>query len=342
MRRVAVRYAAVCLLLCVLFMTSGCEQLEELFAEPSPVPTATPAPSPTPTVEPSPTPTAEPTPSPVPTPTPLPVWEGLLGWEYADRFCFTDYVSTKTEFRTDAVSITVTEYKEQKSVYSGSSLVSYVADIYVRDASLIRRGYTEGGFENGVHRSAVKIAATLNAVLAISGDYVTKGQDGFLIRDGEIILDSGEYKRDIAVLYRDGSMKTYAPEEIDPEAIMTGDPWQSWCFGPSLLDENGQVKESYNIVFNTDGKNPRCAIGYYEPGHYCFVVVDGRQKGYSMGVSIKGLAELMRDLGCRSAYNLDGGLTAQMVFQGKRVNSPPSNRSLIEMTYVECPPICVG
>ena len=64
--------------------------------------------------------------------------------------------------------------------------------------------------------------------------------------------------------------------------------------------------------------NPRSAIGYYEPGHYCFVVVDGRQSGYAKGMSIPELAALFEELGCTKAYNLDGGGSAVMVFNHKR------------------------
>ena len=55
-------------------------------------------------------------------------------------------------------------------------------------------------------------------------------------------------------------------------------------------------------------------MGYYEPGHYCFVIVDGRQSGYSAGLLIPELAQLFEDLGCTCAYNLDGGGSAVMTF----------------------------
>ena len=62
-----------------------------------------------------------------------------------------------------------------------------------------------------------------------------------------------------------------------------------------------------------------------EPGHYLFVVIDGRQKHYSDGMTLKGTAELAQRLGCRLAYNLDGGETSQMSFMGERVNHPYDN-----------------
>jgi hypothetical protein len=52
--------------------------------------------------------------------------------------------------------------------------------------------------------------------------------------------------------------------------------------------------------------NPRTALGVISPLHYLFIVSDGRTDE-STGLSLLQLAELMKELGCRTAYNLDGG-----------------------------------
>lgn len=67
-------------------------------------------------------------------------------------------------------------------------------------------------------------------------------------------------------------------------------------------------------------RNPRTAVGMISEGHYVFVVVDGRQAGYSRGMYLDELAELMRGLGCQEAYNLDGGASVTMYFKGEVVN----------------------
>jgi hypothetical protein len=90
-----------------------------------------------------------------------------------------------------------------------------------------------------------------------------------------------------------------------------------WSFGPPLLDENGNTMKSYNVSTAVSFPNPRSAIGYYEPGHCCFVLVDGRQDGYSKGMTIPELAQVFQDLGCKAAYNLDGGGSAVMMFDHK-------------------------
>ena len=68
--------------------------------------------------------------------------------------------------------------------------------------------------------------------------------------------------------------------------------------------------------------NPRSGWGYYEPGHYCFVQCDGRQDGYSIGMTLDEFAALFGELGVKEAYNLDGGQSSEMVFNGETVNKP--------------------
>ena len=97
-----------------------------------------------------------------------------------------------------------------------------------------------------------------------------------------------------------------------------------WKFGPKLLDADGVPMTTFNTSSPIKWENPRSAIGYYEPGHYCFVVVDGRQDGYSRGLKIEELAKLFADLGCKAAYNLDGGASAVMTFNDA-IYSRPSN-----------------
>ena len=82
---------------------------------------------------------------------------------------------------------------------------------------------------------------------------------------------------------------------------------------------------------------PRSALGYYEPGHYCFVVVDGREKGHSVGMYLAELAQLFEDLGCTSAYNMDGGGSASLTFQGEYFSKPSEVRSIGDILLIAEP-----
>lgn len=70
-------------------------------------------------------------------------------------------------------------------------------------------------------------------------------------------------------------------------------------------------------------RHPRTAIGFDEQNtRMYFIVVDGRQAGYSVGMSLQELAEFMLELGCTQAINLDGGGSSTMVIRGEVVNRP--------------------
>ena len=87
--------------------------------------------------------------------------------------------------------------------------------------------------------------------------------------------------------------------------------------------------------------NPRTAIGIVDPLHYVFVVSDGRTKA-SEGLSLRELAQIMQELGVKTAYNLDGGGSSTMVFQGRVVNNPTTNgkrvseRSVSDIVCIAC------
>lgn len=117
-------------------------------------------------------------------------------------------------------------------------------------------------------------------------------------------------------------MKTFTPSEFDAQQAIQDGAWQSWVFGPSLLDEAGKAKTDFITWDYIRESHPRTAIGYYEPGHYCLLVVDGRQKDYSRGMFLTELSKLFESLGCKAAYNLDGGHCSFMVKDGVVVSHP--------------------
>lgn len=279
-------------------------------------------PEPLGTVERQPTPTtqaAEETalPMEVPPPTPEP-WSVRFAEQFSETAMWEEL-----SYHGPALSVTVTPYEHPEAF---PRLSYYVADVYVADLSLFRTGFPAAG----TFDSAEGIAAANGAVLAVNGDSMLTQRDGFLVRNGEIykqIPNSG----DLCVLYYDGVMEICPPEGYTVEEILAREPYQIWQFGPSLLDEDGSARESFNISSVLQELHPRTALGYYEPGHYCLVVVDGRQPGYSDGADIHTLAQIMSSLGCKLAYNLDGGASSRMVFAGKTVNRPSGDRYINDM-----------
>lgn len=90
------------------------------------------------------------------------------------------------------------------------------------------------------------------------------------------------------------------------------------------LVKNGHNIAKDNEVFigNTNIPNPRTIIGITYDNKVIIKVIDGRQLGYSYGISGKEAGDIMIEEKCKEAIYLDGGASSTMVFEGKVVNSP--------------------
>ncbi len=349
-----VRRAAT-LLLATLVLLCGCTASAQVAVtatpEPSPAPTATatavPTPRPTPTAQvltmPPVTsaataePTAPPTPPPtaIPTATPKPTPAGLCGGRYPDRFT-EEPVLTDTSYQSEDLAIFLSKVYDETSF---SSFVTYfVADIYVQDVTLLKTAPAGRDFTSPLAGAVKQIAQNNDALFAASGDYYAHSMQALVIRNGVSYNDHPATRFQSCVLFRDGTMAFYAPEELDVPTLLAAGAWQGWTFGPSLLDDDGQPLDKMPSTYiGVNDLNPRCMLGYYEPGHYCLVVVDGRQpsKRYSNGLTLLELSRLAHDLGCTKAYNLDGGQSAQFYWQGDIFNHPTGGgRSISDIIYI--------
>ena len=267
------------------------------------------------TLQPSPMPTlgASAKPSDIPMPTPSTTW----GAKFVGKFTYGEVIQTDSSYISEHVNVSINKVQEDGLTY-------YLADIYITDLKYFISPFSDGGYYKGERKFVYKIAREINAVVAINGDYYAENA-GPILRDG--ILYRNEVKCDILIMFKDGTMKTYSSNEYDEDSIaaMQDNVWQIWTFGPMLL-KDGEPLTEFDFSKNVGGINPRSVIGYYEPGHYLFVTVDGRQPGYSDGLNMQELSQLMYELGCRVAFNLDGGGTAQMAYLGEEISQPSVHR----------------
>ncbi len=238
-------------------------------------------------------------------------------------------VETLKEYENDNVIINV--YK--KDFGSGNDKITYyVADVKVRNLTYFKTALAQNKYGNNIKDDTISIADDNDAILAITGDNYGNNESGIVVRNGVLYRDDGN-DADVCVLFTDGTMKTYTSEEFDAEKIWAEGVWQAWCFGPGLLDEDGDILSDFVSTTYLSEEHPRSAIGYIEPGHYILMVVDGRDEGYSKGASLSELAAMMKLEGCVAAYNLDGGGSASMVFDGEYVNQATS-REISDIIYV--------
>ena len=70
------------------------------------------------------------------------------------------------------------------------------------------------------------------------------------------------------------------------------------------------------------GVGPRTAIGQKKDGTVLFLVIDGRQPGYSIGATLRDVQDILFEKGCYIAANLDGGSSSTLYLNGKVVNKP--------------------
>jgi len=242
---------------------------------------------------------------------------GNLGSKFSEYFTDT-VVSDEDSYSSSNILITVETYTKG----SGNDVVTYyVADIYLADIECLQSGFAEDTYGIGYTETVLSMDESLGAILAMNGDYYGNGGNGVVIRNGKVYRKSSN-SSDVCVLYYDGTMKTYSADEFDLDQAVSDGAWQAWCFGPELLDETGGSMTDFTADGHVAETNPRSALGYYEPGHYCMVVVDGRQSGYSSGLTLSELSELFKELGCTSAYNMDGGKSSEMTFDDSLVNQP--------------------
>lgn len=244
----------------------------------------------------------------------------------ADRY--TEVIGT---YEDDNKSVTITEVQ----LGAGDDIITYyMADIYVTGVKHIETAFASGEYGKNIRDDVDDMASENNAVLAISGDFYGNSESGVVIRNG-VLYRTKVNDADICVLYTDGTMQTYSPEEFDADKVIASGAWQAWTFGPALLDGSGNVLSTFNSTSYLNSKNPRGAIGYVDKGHYVLVVVDGRKEGHSTGTTLTELAQIMSDMGCKTAYNLDGGKSAIMVYNDEVINKPSDGgRTISDIIYI--------
>ena len=221
----------------------------------------------------------------------------------------------------DNIKITINEYRENDTTI-------YVADVEVRDSSYLQTAFANDTYGKNIVDETSSIASGVGAILAINGDFYGVQRQGFVLKNGKIYRSTSNSNEDL-VIYKNGDWEFIDEENTDLEKLLDNGAYNVLSFGPGLID-NGNILVSVNDEVDKAMKNnPRTAIGKISDNHYVFVVSDGRTSE-STGLTLYELATFMKSLGCEMAYNLDGGGSSTMYFNGKVINNPTSGRSIKE------------
>ena len=220
----------------------------------------------------------------------------------------------------------------------------YAAEVSLASPEYLKTALAQGLYGKNVTEETSQIAADNDAILAINGDYYGAREKGYVIKNGELYRDTAVSGQEDLVIYEDGSFGIISEDEITADELIADGAVNTLSFGPALV-ESGKVTVGENEeVAKAMSSNPRTAIGIKADGTYLFVVADGRTEE-SEGLSLYDLAEFMKELGAVTAYNLDGGGSSTMVFNGNVINNPTggraghgegTERSVSDIVYIGC------
>ena len=232
--------------------------------------------------------------------------------------------TTDTSYSDDNIQVTLTEKTVENTQV-------YIADITVSSADYLKTAFAQNTYGTNVTAKTSVTAADNRAILAVNGDYYGANSTGYVIRNGVVYRDTvreDSSNGDLAI-YKDGSFKIIYEDEISADQLVKDGVVNLLAFGPSLV-ENGEITVDTNSeVGQSMASNLRTAIGIIDENHYIIVVSDGRTSE-SEGLSLYQLAEVMKSYGVKTAYNLDGGGSSTLYFNGQVMNKPTTNGTISE------------
>ena len=225
------------------------------------------------------------------------------------------------QYRDNTRYITINQYTDKGITY-------YVADVQLADISAFQAALS-GDKAYGKLEPVSAMADRNRAVLAINGDDYGTHKYGTIIRNGALIR-ANETTRNMMIVDQHGDMsiltdrKGEKPKELG-QFLLAENVWHTFEFGPELV-RGGQAVEfsaAFDVISTSSSRRePRTAIGQIGPLHYIIIVADGRQDGYSIGMTLPELQQLFVAYGAQTAMNLDGGGSSEIWFQGEIINRP--------------------
>lgn len=230
-------------------------------------------------------------------------------------------VITDSTYKDSNIEITIEKLREYDTDI-------YIADIKVTDIEYLKTAFAYNKYGRNYKQTTSTIADENNAILAINGDFYGFRDYGFVLRNGVLYRDTPGGRGTEAMLINSSGDFSFAKED---DTILTAEEklWQAFSFGPSLID-GGELTVTKDSKVNREmNSNPRTAIGQISELHYVFLVSDGRTE-QSKGLSLYEMAQVLYDKGCTAAYNLDGGGSSTMVFNGVVINNPTDGRGMYE------------
>ena len=241
-------------------------------------------------------------------------------------------VITDMSYQDENITVTLTEQRIHDTAV-------YIARVQLSGPSYLKTAFAKDSYGRNVKQTTSQMAESHNAILAVNGDYYGSREKGYVLRNGQLYREEGDGGREALVVQGDGTFSIVEEKSVSAKQLLAEGAWQVLSFGPALVKEGSIAVDEHTEVGQATYSNPRTAIAQVDEGNYLLVVSDGRTSR-SEGLSLYQLAEILQNLGAKTAYNLDGGGSATMWFNGRVINEPVkhgskvSERSVSDIVYI--------
>ena len=199
-------------------------------------------------------------------------------------------------------------------------------EVKVADPSQFRRKLAGDTYGWPIQTTASELAAEDNAVAAVSGDFYAFRTCGIHVYQGELRNVSGD-TADTLFVTTDGDMLMVPQWTINSwqEAwgyLASHDIAFSLAFGPILVRDGVNVTPAFYTWGEIDAEYARAVISQVGKLHYVFVAANCTKWDGPPRFTAREAGDLMIEHGCDMAYALDGGQTAEVIFNGRVANRP--------------------
>ena len=198
------------------------------------------------------------------------------------------------------------------------------AEVKVAHPSQLRRYLAGGEYGSEIQLKTTEMAATVNAVVASSGDFYGYRRQGIIVYDGEVKRADSTYVETCYIDDKGNMLFSYRGElnsvEEAQKFVDENNIRFSLAFGPVLI-ENGQKKTLGGYLLGEiDDVYPRAALCQKGDLHYVVVTVN-IEGGYQRTADLRKFARRIEELNVQQAYTLDGGQTAVIAMNDQLINN---------------------
>ena len=197
----------------------------------------------------------------------------------------------------------------------------FICDIILASPTALHTAFASGQITGRHYTSA--IAESVGATFAVNGDFCGFRNHGIIIREGKLYRSTTR-DWDLCYIDKNGDLNAVPCRSVNANTLVSNGVLQSWCFGPTLVS-NYRIPSTFNTPgLSQRAREPRVAIGQLDTLHYVIIVVDAVRTNNTTigGMSFAELAKEFQKLGCKTAYNLDGGGSTTLYYKGKVINTP--------------------